>query len=70
MGVSRLSDVFGRSVFQKRHTSFVARVHYQMMQSRDIATRSKKIMDRLRDEQPSNDVLLKINELLPKVINI
>ena len=98
--LSRLSDVFGRLVFQaigkyinptryrqiietesakkltleeqsvlsedQKHTSFVARVHYQKMQSRDIATRGKKVMDRLRDEQPSKDVLMKINEVLPK----
>ena len=90
---SRLSDVFGRLVFQaigkyinptryrqiietesarkltideqiilsedQKHTSFVARVHYQKLQSRDIATKGKEVMDKLRDETPSKEILSK-----------
>ena len=99
--LSRLSDVFGRLVFQaigkyinptryrqiietesaekltldeqhtlsqdQKHTSFVAQVHYQKLQSRDVATKGKEMMKKLTDETPSREALEKITETLDSV---
>ena len=94
--LSRLSDVFGRLVFQaigkyinptryrqmietesveklsvdeqqilsldQKHTSFVAKVHYQKLKSRDVAQKGKKMMKKLVNLQPANLALECINE--------
>ena len=96
--LSRLSDVFGRLVFQaigkyinptryrqiietesaakltiedqqilsqdQKHTSFVAQVHYQKLQSRDVASKGKQVMEKLTDETPSRNALSRITETL------
>ena len=94
--LTRLSDIFGRMVFQaigkyihptryrqiietesaqrlsmddqhalsqdQKHTSLVAKVHYQKMNSRVVAEKGKESMDKLRDEKDSINAISKITE--------
>ena len=94
--LTRLSEVFGRMVFQaigkyinptryrqivetesaeklslddqnalsedQKHTSHVAKVHYQKLQSRVTAEKGKEAMDKLRDESQSVAKIQNINE--------
>ena len=45
----------------KKHTSAVAKIHYQKLKSEDIAAKAKKIMDKLRDRNESLSVINLIN---------
>ena len=91
----RISDIFGRLVFQaigkyihptryrqiietesaekltvdeqntlsedQKHTSYVAKVHYQKLQSRHVAEKGKQAMEKLRDGSRSINTLQTIN---------
>lgn len=93
----RLSDVFGRLVFQaigkyinptryrqiietesaerlsvdeqnalsedQKHTSLVAKVHYQKMNSRIVAEKGRQSMDKLRDPSISLNAIRNVNEV-------
>ena len=48
----------------QKHTSFVAQVHYQKLQSRDVASKGKQVMEKLTDETPSRNALSRITETL------
>ena len=37
----------------QKHTSLVAKIHYQKLKSRDVAKKGKDSMNKLRDEEPS-----------------
>ena len=45
----------------QKHTSAVAKIHYQKRKSEDIAAKAKKIMDKLRDKSESSSVINLIN---------
>ena len=94
--LTRISDIFGRLVFQaigkyihptryrqivetesaknltleeqqalsedQKHTSFVAKVHYQKLNSRDIAEKGKQAMAKLRDDTRPNNTMQSISE--------
>ena len=45
----------------QKHTSAVAKIHYQKRKSEDIAAKAKKIMDKLRDRNESLSVINLIN---------
>lgn len=96
--LTRISDIFGRLVFQaigkyihptryrqiietesakkltmeeqnalsedQKHTSLVAKVHYQKLQSRHVAEKGRDAMDKLRDNSKSSNTLSTINESL------
>lgn len=44
----------------QKHTSLVAKVHYQKLQSRNVAENGKRAMDKLRDENFSINALEKV----------
>ena len=101
--LTRISDVFGRLVFQaienninptryrqiietesaenltiddqqalsedQKHTSLVAKVHYQKLQSRHVAEKGKIAMDKLRNESRSVHTIQRINDSLTSVRN-
>ena len=101
--LTRISDVFGRLVFQAigkyinptryrqiietesaenltiddqqalsedhKHTSLVAKVHYQKLQSREVAEQGKIAMDKLRNESQSVHTIQRINDSLTSVRN-
>ena len=45
----------------QKHTSAVAKIHYQKRKSEDIAAKANKIMDKLRDKNESSSVINLIN---------
>ena len=93
--ISKLSDIFGRIVFQaigkyinptryrqiietesaekltsaeqanisddQKHTSNVAKIHYQKLKSQDVAMKAKSCLDKLRDASTSSNQILDIN---------
>ena len=96
--LTRLSDIFGRAVFQaigkyinptryrqiietesaeilsideqkilsedQKHTSLVAKVHYQKLRSRDVAEKGRNVMDKLRDGTKSQQTISSIENAL------
>jgi len=46
----------------QKHTSLVAKIHYQKLQSRNIAVKGKESMNKLRDEGPTLNAMEKIND--------
>ena len=45
----------------QKHTSAVAKIHYQKRKSEDMVTKAKKIIDKLRDKNESTLVINLIN---------
>ena len=45
----------------QKHTSAVAKIHYQKLKSEDVAAKAKKITDKIRDENESSSVISLIN---------
>ena len=45
----------------KKHTSAVAKIHYQKRKSEDIAAKAKKITDKFRDKSESSSVINLMN---------
>ena len=45
----------------QKHTSTVAKIHYQKRKSKDIAAKAKKIIDKLGDKSESSSVVNLIN---------
>ena len=45
----------------QKHTSAVAKIHYQKRKSEDMVTKAKKIIDKLRDKNESSLVINLIN---------
>ena len=45
----------------QKHTSAIAKIHYQKRKSEDIAAKAKKIMNKLRDKNESSSVINLIN---------
>ena len=45
----------------QKHTSTVAKIHYQKLKSEDVAAKAKKIMDKFRDKIESSSVINLIN---------
>ena len=45
----------------QKHTSAVAKIHYQKLKSEDVAAKAKKIKDKLRDKNESSSAINLIN---------
>ena len=61
-GIEKLNTSGQENLSQdQKHTSAVAKIHYQKRKSEDIAAKAKKIMDKLRDKNESSSVINLIN---------
>ena len=61
-GIEKLNTSEQENLSQdQKHTSAVAKIHYQKRKSEDMVTKAKKIIDKLRDKNESSLVINLIN---------